>query len=212
MDDSIKTHKLTFTAGAVKRGELRNKIKAYCFRSDIEVNLEENKGMLQSTFYYEFKGTGDKIDKLKIFLKGLGNPYRPSLSENEARKIIQNYAKTLDEPLDEKIFIAVLKIRPESSLKNSFSEIKEAIKLLLLKPTEQTTRQALVDGYVSLGTFITKENYEKLVKQLRAYDSTTQENKDETGKFMKEVEDYINRATEQLDNELQEFQISTGAV
>lgn len=212
MDDNVKSHKFTFTAGVLKRGEIRNKIKTYCFRSDIEIKLEENNDLLQSTFYYEFKGAGDKIEKLKIFLKGLENPYRPSLSEHEAKKIFQNYAKTLDEPLDEKIFIAILKIRPDSSLKNSFSEIKEAIKVLLLKQTEQSFRNALAYGYVSLGTFITKENYEKLLKQLKAVDNATKEKKEETNKFMGEVEEYINKTSKQLDDEIQGFQISTGAV
>ncbi len=68
---NIDTLKFSCTCGAIRRGHMKEKIKRFCFHRDIEFNLDENKGALESTLYYEFKGSADRIEELKVFLNGI---------------------------------------------------------------------------------------------------------------------------------------------
>lgn len=210
MNTKDQTFKFTFKIGVLYRDDTKNKIQVFCFHKDIKYELNENKNFLESILLYEFKGSEEAIGDLKIFLDGLSNPFKPKFDQQKAAKIIQNYAKVLEQPLDDNIFITVSKCRPDSQLKNSINDIKEAIKQSLFVVKDQEIRQALVDGFGSLSCFIFDEKYERLTQLLHRYDELDKDEKIEAEALVTNIEDYIITTEKQLGEEIWEFQKANG--
>lgn len=217
MNNQDESFKYSFNSGVLKRGEIKTKIQVYCFHNDIKFEVDENKGFIESTLFYEFKGANDKIQNLKLFLEGLNNPFKACFDNSKALKIVQNYGKTLEEPIDNSIFITISGCRSESRLRNSIDDIKQAIKQILLISKDQEFRQALVDGYTSLSCFIQDEYYEKLITFLHNYDEINKKDdkksevlKEEGSALVEEVEKYITTTNKILGDEIYNFQIANG--
>ena len=216
MAKKLETFKSSLTSGLIHRGGFKNKIQTFCFHEDIDFNLTENKELFESTLLYEFKGSKESIERLKIFIDGLLNPYKPRFDEYTARRIVQDYAKSLQQPLDGNAWVILVGCRPESLLKNSVYDISEALKQVLLLTTDNEARQAIVDGYVLLGSFITQDYYQKLVENTQKMFESSQHKKltkkehKETKILMREIENYISKAQEVLAKDIEKFQIANG--
>lgn len=201
------TYKYSFNSGLLKREGIKNRIQRFCFHKDIKFELTESKGFIQSTLLYEFIGSSEAIKELQVFFEGLLNPYKIRLEQHKANKILQNYGKVLEEPLYNSVFIQLSECRSAGSLKDSFEDIKDAIKQTLLISTDQTLRQALVDGYGLLGSFILEEKYERLINLLAIENKDlSQKDKEERDKLIIDVGDYIEEARNLLGQEIFEFQ------
>jgi len=76
MDNKNTTFKFSLISGVLKRGAVKTKIKSFCFHSDIDLELDEDKGLLESSLLYKFTGAEEKIERLKKLLEGLKNQIR----------------------------------------------------------------------------------------------------------------------------------------
>ena len=148
--------------------------------------------------------------KLKLFLDGIFNPYKPRFEQSKASKIIKKYADVLDKPLDDNFVIMVNKYRSDGELKDSYEDLKDAIKQTLLISTDTTYRQALVDGYILLGTFLSEDYYERLKELLNRITKLSKEEDDELSELIKNAGDYIAETYKVLGEEIEQFQYSNG--
>ncbi len=217
MDNKNTTFKFSLISGALKRGAVKTKIKSFCFHSDISLELDEDKGFLESNLLYKFTGEVEKIERLKKFLEGIRNPYMPRFDQSKAYRIVRSYGKALQEPLVDKMLILVLKCRSEVILKESPEDIKEAIKQTFLVATDKDLIQDLVDCYISLGCFIQEEYYQKLLSFIENSDELRKDKSKkaehlmkEGGLLIEEIEKYIETTRKQLWEEFDDFQAANG--
>lgn len=65
------TRRVKFIAhdvGLLLRGDFRRHLKEACFRSDVELDLSENKGWLASTFYGTLDGPRTAVDTIQAWM------------------------------------------------------------------------------------------------------------------------------------------------
>jgi hypothetical protein len=212
MKTKAETFKYSFYSGLLKRGEIKNRIQSYCFNADIDLKLTENSGVIQSLLMYEFKGSTEPIEKLKLFLEGLSNPYKPLFDEYKARKIVQNYGKSLERPLDENWYFTLSGIRSFETLKDKPVDIANAIKQIFLITSDPELRQYLYVGFTNLASYIIEDDYDKLLQSLNTYDKMKKEEKEEADKLREQVQDYLTTTREALENDFQNFQHTNGFI
>ena len=63
------THKCTFTVGILIRKILRRNIKKIAFELDLSLDLQEEKGFLESTFFICVKGSSESVSKFITWCK-----------------------------------------------------------------------------------------------------------------------------------------------
>ena len=64
METSPKAqYKFTFTAGLLLRGTIVRDLERFCFENDLELDLRESKGWLESQYLVKISGTNDSITK-----------------------------------------------------------------------------------------------------------------------------------------------------
>ncbi len=201
-------YKYSFRVGRLNQWNTKNKIEVYCFHKNIECQFIKSNGFLEITFLCEFTGKAEDISDLQIFLNGLFNPYKPLISTENAEKILGRYGICLKEPLHKAFFFRGLGIRPESELKDTLENIKEAIKLSLINREDVEQRQALVYLYTLLGTFVVNKVYNRLKFLTKNKSKLNEKEKLELNELMNDIEDDVYTATEILRREIHEFLIN----
>ena len=57
--------KFTLTLGALIRRKVISEIKSACFRYDLDIDVQESKGLLESDYLIKISGDSDKVERLK---------------------------------------------------------------------------------------------------------------------------------------------------
>lgn len=67
----MATSKITITAGALVRGEIKRQIARLAFNHDIDAKVVEQKGFLSSELYVTLDGEQDKVIRLTNAIKNV---------------------------------------------------------------------------------------------------------------------------------------------
>lgn len=208
----LNSHKFSITAGIRDRAGIKKQIHTFCFHNDIKYDLTEDKGILNSTSYYDFKVNDEQERKLKISLEGVKNPYEFKIDYNKSRKIVENFANILQDPkLPLKFGFSDRGVVSVAFLKDTKEDIKEALKILIYNnASDEDLKNEFQLAYVNLGFLIPEVDYNYLKDIGEKEGAMSKEDSEFARKKLEEIQAYVLESIENLEQEFLDYQTYVG--